>query len=77
MAREILLVRHGEAYNSVEPDGLREVSDRSNPPLTPRANKRARLSEVAVKIAVAITRVDNSKGLIPRNAKRTRRSVCG
>lgn len=41
MAREILLVRHGEAYNSVEPDGMREVSDRSNPPLTPRGEAQA------------------------------------
>ena len=41
MQREIVLVRHGEAYNTVEPDGVREVRDRSNPPLTPRGEAPA------------------------------------
>lgn len=41
MAREIILVRHGEAYNTVEPDGQREVRDRSNPPLTLRGERQA------------------------------------
>lgn len=41
MQREIVLVRHGEAYNSMEPDGRREVRDRSNPPLTPLGEEQA------------------------------------
>lgn len=41
MTREIVLVRHGEAYNTVEPDGQREVRDRSNPPLTPHGERQA------------------------------------
>lgn len=41
MAREIIVVRHGEAYNTVEPDGQRPVSDRSNPPLTPPGEAQA------------------------------------
>ncbi|MFT3889359.1 MAG: histidine phosphatase family protein [Arachnia sp.] len=41
MQREILLVRHGEAYNSLEPDGRREVRDPSNPPLTPLGEEQA------------------------------------
>lgn len=41
MTREIVLVRHGEAYNTVEPDGRREVRDRSNPPLTPHGEQQA------------------------------------
>lgn len=39
--RRILLVRHGQAYNSIEPDGRREVVDRSNPPLTPTGEQQA------------------------------------
>lgn len=42
-AREVLVVRHGEAYNTVEPDGAREVADPSNPPLTPRGEAQAAL----------------------------------
>jgi len=41
--REVLIVRHGEAYNTVEPDGAREVVDPSNPPLTPRGEAQAAL----------------------------------
>jgi len=42
-AREVLVVRHGEAYNTVEPDGAREVADPSNPPPTPRGEAQAAL----------------------------------
>jgi len=41
--REVLVVRHGEAYNTVEPDGAREVADPSNPPLTRRGEAQAAL----------------------------------
>lgn len=39
--REIMIVRHGQAYNTVEPDGRRVVVDRSNPPLTPYGEAQA------------------------------------
>lgn len=39
--RGILLVRHGQAYNTVEPDGQRDVVDRSNPPLTIAGERQA------------------------------------
>jgi len=42
-ARELLVVRHGEAYNTVAPDGRRAVPDPSNPPLTPRGEAQAAL----------------------------------
>ncbi|ROR96739.1 broad specificity phosphatase PhoE [Salana multivorans] len=41
MQREIVMVRHGEAYNTAEPDGLREVRDHANPPLTPLGEAQA------------------------------------
>ena len=41
--REVLVVRHGEAYNTVAPDGRRAVPDPSNPPLTPRGEAQAAL----------------------------------
>ncbi len=43
MSREVLIVRHGEAYNTIDPDGRREVADRSNPPLTPLGEAQAAL----------------------------------
>lgn len=48
MQRQIIMVRHGEAYNTVEPDGQREVVDRSNPPLTPLGEKQAELTAAVV-----------------------------
>lgn len=41
MQREILAIRHGEAYNSVAPDGRRLVADPANPPLTPLGEAQA------------------------------------
>lgn len=41
VVREIVMVRHGEAYNTVAPDGRREVRDHANPPLTPRGEAQA------------------------------------
>ncbi|WP_449371817.1 histidine phosphatase family protein [Arthrobacter psychrolactophilus] len=45
MPREIMIVRHGESYNTVQPDGRREVRDASNPPLTPRGEAQAARAE--------------------------------
>lgn len=57
MPRELVLVRHGEAYNTVPPDGAREVADPSNPPLTPRGEAQAaaaarRVLDVAPQVVV-------------------------
>lgn len=41
MIKDILLVRHGEAYNTAPLDGAREVRDRANPPLTPLGERQA------------------------------------
>lgn len=48
MKREIVLVRHGEAYNTVKPDGLRPVLDPANPPLTPRGEAQAVATALAM-----------------------------
>ncbi|AHF94395.1 hypothetical protein OPIT5_14455 [Opitutaceae bacterium TAV5] len=42
MLTDLLLVRHGEAYNTAPVDGLREIRDRANPPLTPLGERQAR-----------------------------------
>ncbi|PYI39415.1 hypothetical protein CVS30_05510 [Arthrobacter psychrolactophilus] len=36
-----MIVCHGQAYNTVQPDGRREVRDASNPPLTPLGEAQA------------------------------------
>lgn len=41
MPRELVIVRHGEAYNTARSDGEREVRDPSNPPLTARGEAQA------------------------------------
>ncbi|MFC8731001.1 histidine phosphatase family protein [Luteimicrobium sp. NPDC057192] len=46
--REVLVVRHGEAYNTVAPDGRRAVPDPSNPPLTARGEAQAALVATVV-----------------------------
>src|SRR3954449_6261690 len=48
MPREILIIRHGEAYNTVKPDGRREVPDTANPPLTPRGEQQAKRTAAVV-----------------------------
>jgi len=48
MPREIMIIRHGQAYNSVAPDGRRDVRDRTNPPLTPLGEAQAALAAEVV-----------------------------
>lgn len=50
MPREILLVRHGEAYNTIRPDGRREVRDACNPPLTPLGEAQAARAADVVRV---------------------------
>lgn len=49
MHRQIVMVRHGEAYNTVKPDGRREVVDPANPPLTPLGEQQADLTAAVVR----------------------------
>ncbi len=56
MARRILVARHGQAYNTVDPDGARPVSDPVNPPLTPLGEQQAqRLAQVFEDFAPQVT----------------------
>lgn len=41
MITDLLLTRHGEAYNTAPLDGLRDISDPANPPLTPLGERQA------------------------------------
>lgn len=41
MPEHIYLIRHGEAYNNILPDGLREIEHPANPPLTPLGEQQA------------------------------------
>lgn len=49
MHRQIVMVRHGEAYNTVAPDGRRQVVDPANPPLTPLGEQQAEATAVVVR----------------------------
>jgi len=41
MITDLLIIRHGEAYNTAPHDGQRTVSDPANPPLTPLGERQA------------------------------------